>query len=298
MESWVRFAFVVLVSLAAAAQTNAKAPLPPYTFTSFDYPSSVATNPTAINRAGTIVGYYLDAGFVEHGFARLANGTFKQVDYPGAVGTILHDINDSNQVVGFYMSSDASFHGFLFTAPNNFTPIDYPGAVSTSPYGINKSGQIVGAWTNGFSVQQSFSLLNGTYQNLTDSSALVAYANSVNSAGTIAGDWVSTCTPVCAYHGFILPSVASSNYIDVEYPGAQMTYIYKIDDFNQVAGDYIGSDGTLHGWSGTPGKNQYFTVDYPGSTVSSANGINNRGILTGWYADSDGVSHGFFAVPQ
>ncbi len=298
MKTWGRLASVVLLSLAAAAQTNQAAPVPSFNFTSFDYPSAVATSPLAINKTGTIVGYYLDASLVEHGFARLANGTFKQVDYPGAVGTILHDINDSNQVVGFYMSTDASFHGFLFTAPKIFTPIDYPGAQSTSPYGINNAGQIVGAWTNSFSIQQSFSLLNGTYQDLTDPTALVVYANSVNSAGTIAGDWVSACTPMCQYHGFILPSAASSNYIDVEYPGAQMTYVYRINDSNQVVGAYLGSDNSIHGWGGSPGKNQYFTIDYPGSTVASVNGINKRGILVGWYADSSGATHGFFAVPQ
>lgn len=298
MKLWGKLASVILLSLTAAAQTDTAPPIPPYNFTSFDYPGAVATVPRAINKMGIIVGYYVDASFVEHGFVRFPKGSFKAVDYSGAVGTILYDINDSNQIVGFYDATDFSFHGFLLTSPDNFTPIDYPGAQSTTAYGINKSWQTVGAWTTSLGGQGSFSLENEAYQELVDPKALLTYANAVNSAGTIAGRWASVCNPVCQYHGFILPSATSSHYIDIEYPGAQMTYIYRINDLNQVVGSYLRSDNTYHGWGGVPGKHQYFTIDYPGSTISTVSGLNNRGWLAGDYADSNGVDHGFLAVPQ
>jgi hypothetical protein len=42
------------------------------TFTTFDVPGAVlGTVPTAINPAGTITGYYVDASFVSHGFIRI-----------------------------------------------------------------------------------------------------------------------------------------------------------------------------------------------------------------------------------
>jgi hypothetical protein len=103
-----------------------------FTFTSFDYPGAIATQPLGINKAGTIVGYYVDASFVSHGFARLQNGTFIRIDYPGSTETLLFGINDSNQVVGFYTGTSTLAQGFLLLHGNDFTPIAYPGASATT----------------------------------------------------------------------------------------------------------------------------------------------------------------------
>jgi hypothetical protein len=131
--------------------------------------------------------------------------------------------------------------------------------------------------------------------NLTYPNAQFTYANGVNSAGLIAGSWVSVCNPICQYHGFIL--AVGGTYSDVDFPGATTTYIYGVNDLDLVVGYYTDSTGN-HGWVGNPAKKQYLTVDYPGSTASVVRGITNTGRLAGWYTDTNNVTHGFLAVLQ
>src|ERR1700691_1975787 len=135
-----------VVACAVPAHAQRSEPSIAFTFTAFDYPEALATQALGINKAGVIVGYYVDTSLVSHGFGRLPNGTFEKLDYPGSVETLLFGVNNSNQVVGFYSDTDTLDQGFLFTSPDHFTPIDYPGSDMTTAYGINNSGQIVGAW--------------------------------------------------------------------------------------------------------------------------------------------------------
>src|SRR5580700_9708007 len=150
----------VLVLSAGFVLAQATVSSPSFTLTSFDYPGATYTGPLGINQAGVVVGAYVDASSVLHGFVRFANGTFKQIDYPGAVSTGFTGINDFNQMVGVYDNSDGLGHGFLFTPPNHFTPIEYPNAKETFPYAINNGGQIVGFWYPD-GLPRGFSLLNG-----------------------------------------------------------------------------------------------------------------------------------------
>jgi hypothetical protein len=58
--------------------------------TTFDVPGAgtgfgQGTFPTAINPAGVITGYYLDAGSIPHGFLRARDGTFIPFDPLGSL---------------------------------------------------------------------------------------------------------------------------------------------------------------------------------------------------------------------
>ena len=60
------------------------------TITTFDVPGAgtgfgQGTFPTAINPAGVITGYYLDAGSIPHGFLRARDGTFIPFDPQGSL---------------------------------------------------------------------------------------------------------------------------------------------------------------------------------------------------------------------
>ena len=57
--------------------------LPAGTITTFDPPGSTFTVPSAITRAGVIIGSYVDASGVTHGFLRTPSGTFTTFDVPG-----------------------------------------------------------------------------------------------------------------------------------------------------------------------------------------------------------------------
>jgi len=67
------------VALALSVQLSAQ------TYTTFDAPNSIATQPVAINQQGAITGFYADANNVNHGFVRAVDGTITTFDAPGAV---------------------------------------------------------------------------------------------------------------------------------------------------------------------------------------------------------------------
>lgn len=79
-------------------------------FLIIDFPGALATNPTGINNQGQIVGGYIDADFIWHGFV-LIDGIFTTVDYPyhETTGNFLWDINDRGEAVGTYDSFGAGF---------------------------------------------------------------------------------------------------------------------------------------------------------------------------------------------
>jgi hypothetical protein len=70
---------------------------------------------TAVNDAGEIAGYYLDANNACHGFVRAANGAVTTIDAPGAgsvhgFGTFATSINAARAIAGVY------FTGFSFVS--------------------------------------------------------------------------------------------------------------------------------------------------------------------------------------
>ncbi|HTX34984.1 MAG TPA: DUF4214 domain-containing protein [Bryobacteraceae bacterium] len=78
---------------------------------------SANVNPTGINTAGLIVGYYTGADGVPHGFLDNA-GSFTTIDEPLAgsgQGTSVNGINDAGQIVGSYVDANGNEHGFLAT---------------------------------------------------------------------------------------------------------------------------------------------------------------------------------------
>jgi probable HAF family extracellular repeat protein len=71
-------------------------------YTGIDVPGATLTFPFGINNRGQVVGFYLDADLVRHGF-QFEDGVLTRIDHPlAAADTQAHDINDRGQVVGLY----------------------------------------------------------------------------------------------------------------------------------------------------------------------------------------------------
>jgi len=128
------------------------------TITSFSVPA--ATNTLAYDITDSkrlVVGYYIDASGIPHGYYRNANGTLTfPIDPTGSVGTILFGDNNKNWVVGRYADSSGVTHGLFFVPPNNFFTFDFPGSTFTSLNGISNQGNICGRYVDASGIAHGF----------------------------------------------------------------------------------------------------------------------------------------------
>ena len=108
------------------------------TIATFDAPGAgtgpgQGTQPFAINPAGLITGFYLDAGDAYHGVLRTPDGAITTFDAPGAgtgpgQGTRPFSINPGGTISGRYVDAGDVGHGFLRTPDGAITTFDVPGA--------------------------------------------------------------------------------------------------------------------------------------------------------------------------
>ena len=108
------------------------------TITTFDAPGAgtgpgQGTQPFAINPAGLITGFYLDAGDAYHGVLRTPDGAITTFDAPGAgtgpgQGTRPFSINPGGTISGRYVDAGDVGHGFLRTPDGAINTFDVPGA--------------------------------------------------------------------------------------------------------------------------------------------------------------------------
>ena len=186
-------------------------------FTTIDVPSAIATLAVGINTAGDIAGHYLDATKdIRHGFV-LHGGTFTTIDCPGGVYTEAWRINDSGQLAGRYAGHDGNFHLYLLSN-GTFTFFDYPGALETAPAGYSHVGGL---------------------NNLGDLASDYASSAPFEQLSKLAGN----------VHGFVLGRAAFTSF---DFPGANGTIVFGINDVGQVVGLYEGADGSFHGFLRSP----------------------------------------------
>jgi hypothetical protein len=84
-------------------------------FRSLSFGGHTGTQALGINRAGQVVGAYLDARGQAHGFLDTGR-RMVTVDVPaGTRGSVVSGLNDRGQLVGFYIDVLGLVHGFLAT---------------------------------------------------------------------------------------------------------------------------------------------------------------------------------------
>ena len=89
--------------------------------TNFDPPGSPGRflGISAINRQGSIAGYFIGLDCLYHGFVRDSSGNFTILDAPSAgklygEGTFAMGLNDAGQIVGYFNNSaSGGISGFL-----------------------------------------------------------------------------------------------------------------------------------------------------------------------------------------
>ena len=113
--------FITAGVLFASAQL-----LPAGTFTTFDPPGSTFTAPSAITPGGVIIGSYVDASGVTHGFLRTPSGSFTTIDVPGSTFTTPTSITPGGVIIGWYGDASGGDHGFLRALDGSITSFDAP----------------------------------------------------------------------------------------------------------------------------------------------------------------------------
>jgi hypothetical protein len=267
--------------------------------------------------SGTIVGYYIDADAVAHGFVRTVDGRYTIIDVPGAAGTQAYGINNKGTVVGWWFepptANGSVYHGYLRDKDGNLTYFDVPGAgpyqsQGTSPIvsiplplSINLGGTVSGTYVDTNNVPHCFvRSVDGNITNPIDpvgSVGTVGDTNGINRQGATTGGYF---TADGVTHAFLRDPEGVITSFDG--PGAgkmagQGSYFNMINDAGTIPGVSIDSNFVQHGFilsrDGT-----LVTVNVAGAgtgqyqgTLTSA--VSVAGIAGGNYFDASGASHGF-----
>ena len=279
------------------------------TFTTFDFPGAIFTDGVDINRSGDIVGHYIDANGIDHGYL-LHNGCFTTVDFPKGDGGHVHGINSAGDIVGLYYVGN-KYHGFLLSK-GVYTSIKFPDARNTRANGINSAGDIVGTYVedkndpiqgNNDGKTHGFLLSGGVFRTIDFPDAHYTEAWRINDRGQVLGRYRIHGD----YHVFLL-TLATGEFTSIDFPGASetaggLTQMGGLNNHGDIASGYsnslsdwsLESFGALHGFLLKNGSFTSFDVPTAAGTVPF--GINDRGLIVGGYTDANFQVHGFLRSP-
>jgi hypothetical protein len=285
-----------------------------------------------INQWGAIVGTYLDANNVYHGFIRSPRGEYTTIDAPCADttaqsynGTVAESINDLGEITGFCIDAQGNIHGFVRSPQGTFTEFDaLEPAIETVPLFINLEGA-----TAGFVYDSTANLFrafvrypNGALPVFVGPGSCPLGFNEVPNPcygsgvgyvslfGASVGNFEDSNlvghgllrNPKGGLTTFDVPGGGTGIYQGTGCPGCTS----GVNFFGVIAGEYIDSNNTFHGFLRDPnGKFTTFDVTGAGSGPYQGTGcysdcpmgINDSGEITGSYQDSNSVQHGYLRTP-
>jgi len=217
--------------------------------------------PMGINPGGAIIGLYVDASSVQHGFVRASDGKITEFDPPGSIFTAPNAIDATGDITGFYFDANFVGHAFLRDINGTFTQIDAPGADTTPGSGNGTFG--VGLTPNG-DIEGVFVDANGGLHGFTRSKD-------------------------GAYSTFDVPAAGTG-------PG-QGTLPESNNPAGTIAGNYLDGSGVDHGFLFNKQGN-FRVFDVPGMGTGPGQGTipldnNNSEAITGEAIDASNVVHGF-----
>lgn len=267
-----------LLAAAFAAAPISMAAAQAYTYTTIAVPNAMGEAAVAINASGTVLGSYLDANYVTHGFLYQA-GTVTTFDDPAEVhGTYPTAMNDAGHVVGYWQDSNFVKHGFelAFTAKGKavYKDVEQPGVTGTDPVAIGDGGAIYGSGTG--SSQYVFLDRKGVFSTLigTDSPTILGSSANGNLAGQYAGSY--------PYQGWVYAKGKLSTVLTgKKYPTA---IAYGVNDTGVAVGLIESSQYVISGFMQY--KNKLTVIAEPGQVGTTFVGINNSGTILGTAQDS------------
>src|SRR5437868_1249610 len=175
---------------------------------------------------------------------------------------------------------------------NIFTTIDGPSASLTRAFGINDAGQIVGEFRDASNRAHGFLLSGRSFIPIDDPAATGpgsgTFGRGINDARQIVG--LSSDARSSHATGRSTRVVVTT----LDDPSAdRSTQAFGINDAGQIVGEYLGADGSGHGFLLSGGT--FFTIDDP-LGVTGATSVNHMGQIVGDYVSADHHLHGFLMV--
>jgi hypothetical protein len=269
----------------------------PGTFTIFDPPGSTFTDPIALTANGTVIGNYVDANGIQHGFLRTADGAFATIDVPGAQLTWPTAINPGGVIVGWYVDTSSVCHGFQLARDGTFTTFDAPPGYQIfgstwiyngAPPSINPAGAIAGTYgVGGFDGRHGFVRTKDDAFTTIDMPGATDFTevNAINPAGVMVGDF---CNPSTCFHGFL--RTPDGTFSDIN---ANAGIAMAINPAGAITGfAYDGTGGYVRSPDGS-----FTTFNPPGSEYTSPFAINPAGAIAGYYCDAVGC-RSFLRAPN
>ena len=262
------------------------------TFTSLDFPGSIATQAWGITLNGDIVGFYTSSDKAMHGFLR-SRGQWASIDYPGAMYTSISGISPRGDIIGDYavtLNGSGPHHGYVLDIDGNFTTIDYPGATSTFAVGMNSHGDILGYYLLNDTVSHMFVMTadpfvaGGQFKDL----AGCPEATNIGPLAITGNEIVGLCVIGGTTHAFLYSD--GQYLISDSVPGATYTNAVGINTRGEIVGRYI-LNGVTHAYLRSGGN--FTSYDAPGATFTGFTAISSTGAIVGRWRDASNVFHGF-----
>jgi hypothetical protein len=284
-----------------------------------------------INQGGAIVGTYLDANNVWHGFLRSPDGKFTTFEAPGSDttpgsfnGTFAQNINDQGETTGFYADSTGLTHGFVRSAKGAFTTFDVPdGQNGSFPIFIDLKGAVVGyALDTNLLFHAFLRRPDGTFADFvgpgsctsgTPAGCFGSAATYVGLLGTSYGNF-SDNSGNFVQHGLIrspgdklstfeAPGAGTGLYQGTGCPGCNL----GVNHLGEIAGTYTDANYVFHGFLRSR-EGKFTNFDATGAGYDSFQGtgcfsdcpvgLNDSGVITGSYWDSNNMQHGYLPTPE
>jgi len=218
-----------------------------------DPSAPVPQQPYSINDFGKIVGDYIDASGIFHGYEMDVGGKFTPLEVPfaGAAGTYSPGISNAGEITGGWFDSAGNSHGFTL-GQGVYTSFDYPGAPYTDAYALNSEGDITGYYLDGGGNIHGFNRRRGVYTSIDYPGAIETFSVGINDAGDMVGAYCMTSQCEATgqgEQGFLLRNGVFTSFA---IPGEFGTSLLSINNQGVLLGGYTDAAGNFYTFLATP----------------------------------------------
>ena len=171
-----------------------------------------------------------------------------------------------------------------------YTVVDIDGSADTSLLGINTKGQATGIWEGSVFLREKDGTIVPIPVPGTDPRPL-----GINAHGDVAGTTYQSCGDLNCAFGFLRRADGTVTTFNASGDPLGNTYVYGVNDAGEIAGFFLDSSGTQHGFT-RRSNGKVKVVDIPGATIVQLTALNDNGYVAGSFFDS--AEHGLILAPD